>query len=96
MPWKSAIVLVKAARSCTYSVAYISAPSASPMPRAATIGRIELRPSMASRNPPTSPMTFSGRHAHVVEQQLAGVDAPHAHLAVGGADLDAVPAPARR
>ena len=53
------MVLPKAARCCTYSVAYMSAPSASPMPRAATIGRMALRPSMARRKPPTSPMTFS-------------------------------------
>ena len=53
------MVLPKAARCWTYSVAYISAPSASPMPRAATIGRMALSPSMASRKPPTSPMTFS-------------------------------------
>ena len=37
----------------------MSAPSASPMPRAATIGRIELRPNIARRNPPISPTTFS-------------------------------------
>ena len=55
----SAIVRPNAARCFTYSTAYISAPSASPMPRAATIGRIELRPSIASRNPPTSPTTFA-------------------------------------
>src|SRR5262245_2284672 len=36
----------------------MSAPSASPIPRAATIGRIEFRPSMASRKPPISPTTF--------------------------------------
>ena len=59
-PWKSAIVLPKAARCATYSVAYMSAPSARPMPRAATTGRIELSPSMARRNPPTSPMTLVG------------------------------------
>ena len=59
IPWKSAMVLPKAARCWTYSVAYISAPSASPMPRAATIGRMALSPSMARRKPPTSPMTFS-------------------------------------
>ena len=59
IPWKSAIVLPKAARCCTYSVAYMSAPSARPMPRAATIGRMALRPSMARRKPPTSPITFS-------------------------------------
>ena len=53
------MVLPKAARCWTYSVAYISAPSASPMPRAATIGRMALSPSMARRKPPTSPMTFS-------------------------------------
>ena len=38
IPWKSAMVLPKAARSCTYSVAYMSAPSARPMPAAATMG----------------------------------------------------------
>ena len=43
---------------------------------------------MASWKPPTSPMTLLGRHPHVVEQQLAGVDAAHAHLAVGGADAE--------
>ena len=59
IPWKSAIVLPNAARCCTYSVAYMSAPSARPMPRAATIGRMALSPSMARRKPPTSPMTFS-------------------------------------
>ncbi len=59
MPWKSAMVLPKASRCWTYSVAYIRAPSARPMPRAATIGRMALRPSMARRKPPTSPMTFS-------------------------------------
>ena len=48
-----------ASRSLTYSVAYMRAPSASPMPRAATTGRMALSPSMARRNPPTSPMTFS-------------------------------------
>ena len=52
------------------------------MPRAATIGRIELSPSIASRKPPISPTTFSAGHAHVVEEQLAGVDALHPHLAV--------------
>ena len=61
------------------------------MPRAATIGRIELSPSIASRNPPTSPTTFVGGHAHVVEDELAGVDAAHAHLVVGAADRDAGP-----
>ena len=59
MPWKSAMVLPKAARCWTYSVAYMRAPSARPMPRAATIGRMALSPSMARRKPPTSPMTFS-------------------------------------
>ena len=34
-------------------------PRRSPMPRAATIGRIELRPSIARRKPPISPTTFS-------------------------------------
>ena len=96
MPWKSAMVLPKAARCWTYSVAYMSAPSASPMPRAATTGRMELSPSMARRNPPTSPMTLLGRDAHVGEQQLAGVDAAHPHLVVGAADLDAGPGAARR
>ena len=48
---------------------------------------------MQSRNPPISPTTFSAGHAHVVEQQLAGVDALHAHLLVDAADRDAVPAP---
>ena len=55
----SAIVRPNAARCFTYSTAYMSAPSARPMPRAATIGRIELRPSIASRKPPTSPTTFA-------------------------------------
>ena len=55
----SAIVLPNAARCFTYSTAYINAPSANPRPRAATIGRIELRPSIASRKPPTSPTTFA-------------------------------------
>ena len=63
------------------------------MPRAATIGRIELRPSIASRNPPTSPTTLRGGHAHLVEHELAGVDAAHAHLVVGAADADARPRP---
>ena len=53
------MVFPKAGRCCTYSVAYMSAPSAKPMPRAATIGRMALRPSMARRKPPTSPITFS-------------------------------------
>ena len=55
----SAIVLPNAARCFTYSTAYISAPSASPMPRAATTGRIEFRPSIARRKPPISPTTLS-------------------------------------
>src|ERR1700733_821754 len=58
MPWKSEMVPPKASLDFTYSVAYMRAPSASPMPRAATIGRMALSPSMASRKPPTSPMTF--------------------------------------
>src|SRR5213079_484005 len=33
------------------------------------------------------------RHASVLQEQLAGVDAPQAHLAVSAADLDAVPCP---
>ena len=53
------MVWPNACRSLTYSVAYMSAPSARPMPRAATMGRMALSPSMASRKPPTSPMTFS-------------------------------------
>ena len=41
-------------------MAYMSAPSASPIPRAATMGLMELSPSMARRKPPTWPITFSG------------------------------------
>src|SRR6478735_2874267 len=59
VPWKSAIVLVNAARSLAYSTAYMSAPSARPIPRAATIGRIAFSPSMQSWKPPISPTTFS-------------------------------------
>ena len=60
IPWNAEIVVPKASRCLTYSVAYMSAPSARPSPRAATIGRIALSPSIARRKPPTSPMTFCG------------------------------------
>jgi len=50
------------------------------MPRAATIGRIAFSPSMARRKPPTSPDDVLGRDPHAVEQELAGVDPPDAHL----------------
>ena len=53
----------------------MSAPSASPIPRAATIGRIEFEPE--HREPEATDLAdhVLGRDPHVVEQELAGVDA---------------------
>ena len=66
------------------------------MPRAATTGRIELKPE--HREPEAADLADDvlGGHAHVVEDELAGVDAAHAHLVVGAPDRHAGRASGRR
>ena len=91
IPWKSAMVLPKASRCLTYATAYMSAPSARPIPRAATIGRMEFRPSIARRKPPTSPMTFSSGTCTESRSELSCVHAADTHLVIGAPDSDTVP-----
>ena len=86
------MVLPKASRCCTYSVAYMSAPSASPMPRAATIGPHGVEAEHGQAEPADLADHVLGRDVDAGQQQLAGVDAPHAHLVVGAPDRHAVPA----
>ncbi len=74
------MVWPKAGRFFTYSVAYIRAPSASPIPRAATMGRMALSDCMMRRKPP--PMHLLGADLDVVEDHSAGVDSLHTHLVV--------------
>jgi len=85
------MVFPKAARCCTYCVAYMSAPSANPMP-ARHDGSHGVEPSMAKRTRDFADHIL-GRDAHVGQDELSGIDAFDAHFVVGASNVDAWPFP---
>ena len=93
IPWKSAIVLPKAARCCTYSVAYISAPSANPMPAGRHDGAHGVEAQHGQAEATHLADHVLGGHMDVGQDELSGVDPADAHLVVGATDLHALPRP---
>ena len=96
MPWKSAIVLPKAGALLHVlggvherSLGQTDAPGGHDRAHG-------VEPEHGQPEPADLADHVLGRDVHVVEDELAGVHAAHAHLVVGAAHRDALPGRARR